>query len=278
MSNLETNSAAESIERLTRQNAQPFTVNGVPMLVLPGNCVLKPLPELLDAPQRIAQTVTLHTATALIDYWNRYATAASTLFFDLTAEKFTAVLDYHDAIPGDDLQLPSWCSHVAAYQPPKTAEWKTWEGKSGHKFDQVEFAYFVEQNVADIATPTGAEMLEIVTTLKAKTRVDFNKAVKLASGHNELTYNEMIDGKAGATGQLKIPEDITLGIKPFQGSDGYMVPAKFRYRITEGGKLTMWYDLLRPHKVNETALADIVTRVRDGIKASRSQHFIEGRV
>jgi hypothetical protein len=33
------------------------------------------------------------------------------------------------------------------------------------------------------------------------------------------------------------------------------VEARLRYRIADGGKMTMWFDLLRPHKVLEDALS-----------------------
>jgi hypothetical protein len=52
-----------------------------------------------------------------------------------------------------------------------------------------------------------------------------------------------------------VPETFALGIAVFEGGDRYHVEARLRYRIADGGKMTMWYDLLRPHKVLEDALS-----------------------
>ena len=60
----------------------------------------------------------------------------------------------------------------------------------------------------------------------------------------QLTYNEEIDGRAGEAGQLRIPEEFFIALKPFLGGDTFCVPARFRYRIQEG-RLVMWYELVR---------------------------------
>jgi uncharacterized protein YfdQ (DUF2303 family) len=52
-----------------------------------------------------------------------------------------------------------------------------------------------------------------------------------------------------------VPETFALGIAVFEGGDRYHVEARLRYRIADGGKMTMWFDLLRPHKVLEDALS-----------------------
>lgn len=256
-------STVAEIADLVRETNAPFEINGTPHLVIPKDAKLQAFPDLRSTPQRITQTIELHTAQSFVDYWARFATGDSIIVFTLKAAKYTAIFDYHEAaLP--DVGQAGWCQHRAVYACPMTPEWQEWLKHNGQHKSQVDFAYFVEQNADDIRTPPGAAMLEIVTTLKAKTRIEFSKAIRLANGHNELTYNEMIDGKAGASGQLRIPEEITLGITPFQGSAAYEVKARFRYRIHEG-KLTMWYDLVRPHKVNEAALADITAKIRDGM-------------
>lgn len=58
-----------------------------------------------------------------------------------------------------------------------------------------------------------------------------------------------------AKGRILVPEVFALGVPVFEGGDRYRVEARLRYRIAEGGKLTMWYDLLRPHKIIEDATA-----------------------
>lgn len=270
---ISTPGAIDRIAELAREAGQPFDINGTPYVLVPEGTSLVAKPQHRYQPERIEQTITLHTPASLIAYWQRFAVDESVLIFDLEAARYTAVFDYHS--PGIDDHTPNWCQHRAVYQCPQTPEWKLWKEHSGKAMGQTDFAFFIEQNVDDIRTPAGAQMLEIVTTLKAKTKVEFKQAIRLADGNNELTYNEVINGAAGASGQLRIPEEITLGIVPFQGGEAYAVQAKFRYRI-DGGQLRMWYDLMRPHKVQEAALADITAQISDGMVETGL--LLEGRV
>jgi uncharacterized protein YfdQ (DUF2303 family) len=60
-------------------------------------------------------------------------------------------------------------------------------------------------------------------------------------------------------GKLQVPQVFTIGIPVFEGGARYAVDARLRYRIAEGGKLSLWFDLLRPHKILEDALRELRT-------------------
>ena len=62
-----------------------------------------------------------------------------------------------------------------------------------------------------------------------------------------------------------IPEEFTLGLAPYEGSDVFKVVARLRYRITEG-RLELWYDLRRPHTVLEQVFTDAVAAVQAGLE------------
>ena len=103
-------------------------------------------------------------------------------------------------------------------------------------------------------------MLEIALTLEAKKKVNFVSGLRLTNGSNEFTYEEQVDGSA-AKGKLKIPEKISLGIPVFLNGDPYKVEANFRYRIGDGGKLQMWYELVRPHVIIDDAVANLRDKI-----------------
>ena len=80
-----------------------------------------------------------------------------------------------------------------------------------------------------------------------------------------MTYQEEIQGSAGAAGQLTIPQKIKIALKIFRGdSAAYAIEANFRYRVKEG-KLTMWYELIRPHLAKDDAVKNIVSIIKAGI-------------
>ena len=103
-------------------------------------------------------------------------------------------------------------------------------------------------------------MLEISRSLEAKKKVNFASGLRLSNGQHQITYEETIEGTA-AKGRLMVPETFALGIAVFEGGDRYRVEARLRYRIADGGKMTMWFDLLRPHKVLEDALSFVLRSI-----------------
>ena len=149
------------------------------------------------------------------------------------------------------------------YACPLSPEWQTWRAESGQQMNQEAFAQFIEDNLPDIAIPTAAEMLEISRSLEAKKKVNFASGIRLSNGQNELTYEEEITGTA-QKGKLKVPEEFQIGIPVLEGGQRYAVNARLRYRIGDGGKLTMWYELIRPHKILDDAVHAVRLEIEQG--------------
>jgi len=190
------------------------------------------------------------------------------VFCDVENAVFAGVLDYHNP------DRPNWCEHVVRLECAQTREWREWTENDGQAMDQIKFAYFIEQHMDEIVEPKAAEMLEIVTTLKAKNKVTFESGIRLANGQVQFQYREEIDGQAGIKGELKVPEEFTLGIRVFEGEVAYKVVARFRHRVREG-KVMMWYDLVRPHNIVRDAVENIADRICEKVQASL---FLNGRI
>lgn len=241
--------------------------HGVPYAVVPTGYKLETLEKTLPQPLRPKGTIQLMDAQSFARYVNKHKDAPETadtdkddiqtvVLVDLKAKKFRAVFDHHAS---DD---PGWGEHIAQYDCPVSPEWTTWQASNGRQMDQETFAFFIEQNMLDIVEPVGATMLQVVTTLKSTKNVAFDAGIVLSNGQQQLKYHEVQKDAAGENGQLTIPEEIALGIPVFIGGANYKVTAKFRYRIS-GTKLCMWYDLLRPHKIEEDALNKVVAQITE---------------
>lgn len=137
-----------------------------------------------------------------------------------------------------------------------TPQWKKWTAIDGKMLSQAEFAEFIEDNLGDVMTPPGADMLEIAQYLSATRSVDFKSAIRLSSGQIQLQNVENLDAKVGS-GQTAIPEVITLGIAPVFGLPPFKVDARFRYRITDG-KLKLGIKLQRIEDIMEAVVNDMV--------------------
>lgn len=264
----DTQAAIEAGKQLGAAKVQE--VNGVPVVLATESVEVVPLREFMDRPQRIEQRVEVKDADSFIDYYNVFCPqdGGGVVFCDTENAEFVGVLDYHN--PG----TPDWCEHVVRFECTKTREWIDWTENDGQAMDQIRFAYFIEQHMDEIVEPKAAEMLEIVTSLKANNKVTFESGVRLADGQVQLQYREELDGQAGIKGELKIPEEFTLGIRVFEGEAAYKVVARFRHRIREG-KVMMWYDLVRPHNIVRDAVDSIAERIREKVTADL---FLNGRI
>ena len=243
---------------------------GIPVFVVPNNMKVETLSNLveqqLERPYQLQQKVNMLSIESFIDYFNRFATESSTIFVDDNASKFTAVLDYHDS-PTE----PKHKRHTATYVCPKTTEWNSWTKHNNEKFSQEDFALFIEENLREISNPNGAQMLEIASTLKAKKTSDFKSGIRLDNGEVQFNFTETINGAAGITGQLSIPEKFELVLQPFLKGAAYEVEARFRYRINQG-QLVLWYTLIRPHAIIFAAFDDCVKKLTEGINQGHVIH------
>lgn len=245
---------------------QILYIKGVPAVMLPSGMELKQLPELMHVPQRIKQHIKTNTTTSFIDYFNEFATDNSIILCDSDAGSFEGVIDYHG-----ETEMPEWCAHKVSFTCKETKEWQAWNESNGTRMDQVQFAFFLEQNLDEIRRPAAAQMLEIALTLKANTKLNFESGNRLSDGQVQFKYHEELDGSAGPKGDIKIPEAFGLGMRVFEGGDAFEMEARFRYRIREG-KVVMWYDLVRPHKVRRAAVDDVFTKINASAKARMILH------
>lgn len=237
--------------------------NDMPFLVYPNDHSIKTFPELREHPLRIEQQVSHTTAQSFVDYFNRFSNETSAIFIDEVNTKFTAILDYHES-SAEIYPNAGWKKHVSTFKPAETPEWESWLSNDKKVMNQEDFGRFIENNIAEIQTPPGAEMLEIALSIQAKTEVKFSRATRLDNGQLQIGYNEVTNGTAGVNGNLKIPEKFSIGLRLFRGVDAYAIEARLRYRIKEGN-LMLWYELIRPHAVIDANITDITDAIMEMI-------------
>jgi uncharacterized protein YfdQ (DUF2303 family) len=195
---------------------------------------------------------------SFVEYVNTFGGDNTVLWVDPSRSLFGATLDYHES--GADGNA-NWRDHTASLQLRHTKEWALWISKNKNNFTQVDFAEFLESNLADIVHPDGAELLQAATTLSTKRDVNFSSSTRLQDGTTQFTYEETTSEK----GTVKLPEQFILGLAPYEGMQPYKVEARLRYRLNSS-KLTFFYDLLRTQKVLDQAIIEVITAIEDGTK------------
>lgn len=240
------------------QDAKPFII----LLNADGSERIEHLEQRFEAPARKVGLVSLHDEASFIEYWKAQKTAASRIYATLTPARFLAVFDDHT-------DAPAYRGHRAEYVPVFSKEWTVWTNQSRQEFKgNDKFAMWLEDQLPDIVRPDGGRMLEIALNFRVNQNASFSNAVRLEDGNADLTFANNVDGSARVgSGKVKIPEEFDIEIPVFAGlgAPKYKFTARFRYRLSSGA-LSLWYELIRPHKVVEEAFQKSLDTIRKETK------------
>jgi uncharacterized protein YfdQ (DUF2303 family) len=207
----------------------------------------------LAAPLRKRGTVRVFDAVSFNAILSANDECDTTIYIDRDVDNpaIVAVLN------GNGESGPGWGDFRVEIVFRLTPQWRKWKHIDGKMLPQVTFAEFIEENIGDIVSPPGADMLEIAQDLSARRSVDFKSNVRLADGRLQFQNVENMEAQVGP-GQIGIPPSITLGLAPVQGLPPFKVEARFRYRI-ENGKLTLGVKLQRLEDIMAAVVNDMVT-------------------
>lgn len=178
-------------------------------------------------------------------------TGSLEVWADPTQNRITGVLD----------GLDGWARHTATLVLRPSREWKEWTAVSGRLLGQTELAEFVEDHLSTIARPDGGLLLDVCQSLEATVGASFKSASRLQDGQRSLRYEETIEASAGRKGDVKVPEELTLVLRVFEGSEPIAVRAAFRFRIS-GGELRLGVKLLDADRIVEDAFNAVVSEIQ----------------
>jgi uncharacterized protein YfdQ (DUF2303 family) len=245
--------------------SEPSQIDGYHFATVPAGYTHKDVTDLVEktqpTPNRKRGTVVVKDMSSLLAYCDAQqvankAQATGFIYADPDKRSITAVFnDQRDSVAG-------WRDHRAEFTSEYTPEFKKWLNNDKQQRGQTEFAEFIEDNFADITEPAAQALLDVATTIQAKTDINFSSAKRLQNGQVQLQYTETIDARAGANGALEIPKEFTLGLRIFKNGSGYKIKARLKYRL-HGGAIKFWYELDRPERSIEDAFAGYVEQVRE---------------
>lgn len=231
----------------------------------------------LDAPRRKKGNITLTTAQSFIDWVNRNKTPETVIYAKESATSFQAIFNGHEAnqqaapggegAEGQSFQdgAPGWGDFTARYDCPLSPEWQRWMAKSQHAADpkrgmsQAEFMAFLEDNLLDITNPDSAYLLQAARSFEVISSGGFKSAVRLENGDVKFNYAD----ESQQVGSCQLPSVFQITIPVFKGGVHYTLDVNLRYR-TSGGSLTLWYELVRPHKSLEHAFNSVLDQIAEG--------------
>lgn len=213
-----------------------------------------------SAPQRKAGTAKVFTLESFINLTDRHKTADTVIFANTDWQKpsLTAVIDYHKIDSGDADNL----KHRINYDFPLSEEWQAWTELNGKQLSQEDFAAFIEDHIADLATPDEAEeldfehkfsfkiafpsqLVELSRGLQVNADTRIKNVVSLQNGAGQIVFEEEHQTLDKTGNRIDVPGMFILSVPPFFGGEVARIPVRLRYRKAAGG-LIWFYQLYRP--------------------------------
>lgn len=247
----------QAIIDAARAGVEPKMLDPEAVYALPVPAPIVDLEQFRDRPDAQRGNFFPSTVDSFVQYVKEQETAGeTTIWVQPDGGHIEAILNDHHAL------APGWGDHKAILDLIVSPEWRFWLAQDGELLSQQEFAEHIEEGIADMVSPDGAQMLEIAQSIEGKNDVAFKSKIDLTSGEVRLGYEEKVEAQAGTSGQLAVPREFTIGVAPFIGEDAFKLNARLRWRVN-GGKLMLGYKLDRPDAAVREVLAGIYKRLTD---------------
>lgn len=223
-----------------------------------------------EYPERKTGTAQVTTLQSFVDLVIRHKTEHSVIFAKTNwpDPSLVAVIDYHEVDNGK----PAFGKHKILYNFPVTEEFSGWIDNDGEVMAQGDFAAFIEEHAAELATPTDeeerelgqlfqtrfatpADMFALSRGLEIRVNHVVKNAVRLASGESEVVFTEEHIGGNGE--KLVIPGLFMVQVAVFLDGGPMRLVARLRYR-KQGSALVWFYQLYRwKERLNDRVTADL---------------------
>ncbi len=239
------------------------TPDARPYAVVPEGYAIEELPS-AEFPARPKGTVQLRDTASFIRYFKDHAAERSRIYAKLDPALFLAVFDeFNGFVDAGDVSLQAdWREFRAAFSVPPSREWLLWHEANRKPMSQVSFAEFLQDNLPDVVQPAGAELLQLALNFESAQSGTYVATQRLQDGSHNLQWR----ADNNASGTVKLPEHITLQIPVFENETPSELQARLKYRVKEG-VLSLWFELVRPHKVLEAAFRSAWDRIAEGTGA-----------
>lgn len=238
----------------------------IPAYLVPAGYEINTIEHILPTPTRKRAAVTLTDTDSFIYYTKKHGsldncTIYAATDFEAQRASLTAIINDHGADP----ESAAWRDHTATYAPIQTVEWKRWNSLNGRNMGQEEFACFLEENMGDIAgnidgMPSGTDILKMASEFEATSDKRFKSRLNIQGGGVNLLFVDQDNAETEA--RMRVFERFSLGLRVFLNGTAYRLDARLKYR-NNAGKLSFWFELIRPDQVFEDSIKDEFSKVRE---------------
>lgn len=227
-----------------------------PVLALPPEWTAHNLAQYLPAqkPQNIVATVAAYDNDGFTAYLGRFRVNPLVEAF-MSGRVVVATLDYHESGTTTD-----FAKHMLrrAYEP--TRRFLRWQAANTKRMNQVEFASFLEDALADVVDPTQGSLLRLVLQFKAFRNGEISSAVDLQNGDVDLKFLLKTKNEIGGA---VLPERIKIRVPIFKGEKTeWDIDARLKYKVSEEAGLQLWFELIQIDEILDQAFEHAIGELR----------------
>ena len=247
----------------------------------PENMHIEPLKKYIDAerttPETLKGTTNLHTCASFCDFANRYKTENSAMFYNKTNQNITCIFDCATK------EHASFEKHKAVYAFPFSKELLQWKNNNGETMGQVDFAFFIEKNVLDLAEPDKTAESEALKEIRMRIgghfasvskmvelskgiaiRNDERATVKYDTNTGEATLDFSSEHTDASGNKIKVPNMFLIVIPILDGGKNYQLPCRLRYRLYNGS-VKWWYEVINLDQAIEKAIDEELDAIKKDV-------------
>lgn len=212
-------------------------INGIPVIVAPDDWTVHELENCLDSPPRVQAQMDVSCLESFIRYVNAHKEPGTIIKLKNSGGSqinAVAIIDYHNApeSPGENENFANWQDHQVHFNTRSTGSWDVWSSNNNQMLSQSKFADFIYQNKPEVIEPSGAELLEIITTLKALSKGVFKNMIDHHDGSIDMVMNVKVSTQGGTTDRpLQLPKQIKVKLKAFYGGPELELTADLVVRV-----------------------------------------------
>jgi len=256
-----TETVFEHAQRLASPMEASGAWRGAPVVLVPKGWTPVAVPGWKPTvpPDHVSGVIRMEDGESFARYVADFKTVTSQVFGSRTDDQrlvVRAVIDYH----GKEGSV-QFCEHLVEFTPKLAVPWVRWTAVDRKPFGQAEFAQFLEDNLADIQHPSGADLLTIINTLEIDGTLVFQKAIRLQDGTVKFSFQ---NDQRAKSGDVSVPSEFHLALQVFEGEPHLRVQARLRYRLSSSGELKVWFELVNPHKAVDVATLLVLERIQKG--------------
>jgi uncharacterized protein YfdQ (DUF2303 family) len=250
-------------------------INGIEHVLVPPGSTLKSMERLMPTPQRIVAHPALGDIKSFATYAEEFQDERSRIFVDDSRHSFCIVFD------GDENSLPGWGDHSCSMSLQHSHEWMRFLSKDGKEMSPVQFAEFLEDNLAYLNDAendhSASDILVMAQKFKLRLKGDVEVEETLTQGLKTLVIRDdsTLRSQNSNGNEISFPEKLHFNLRIFKNHETYPLSVHLRYRIGDT-KVSFFIKIPDPELLVEQAFDQVIETVASVTKLPTLKGVYDG--